>query len=125
MKKRLFFINESGFILPYVLFLITIIFIVLTANIHIYKQETYNTHHHLEQLKIETLVQMGIMTFKNDYMDKNIQTNEVTYTFPDGTVDISFVPKELNEHLLHIRAQTNDNSYYTTRNIINIDSESI
>src|SRR5699024_12432963 len=85
MKKQLSFTNSLGFILSYVLFLIMIIFIVLSASIHIYKKEMLMTHQHIEQQKIESLIQIGITMFKEELVTEDIHTEKVTYTFPDGT----------------------------------------
>ncbi|OZU89980.1 hypothetical protein CIL03_02265 [Virgibacillus indicus] len=100
MRKQLFFINnEKGFFLPYVLFIISIIFIVITANITNYKNEIYITDAYLEQLKIETLFQMGHAELKEDVKNSEDMIDKKSYIFPDGNVEISLI--SFTEEIFH------------------------
>lgn len=87
MKKQLSFITEQrGFFLPYVLFITTIIFIVLTASINIYKNDIYITNRLTEQVKIKTMLQMARKQFKDNIDTLDTSSDQVEYNFPDGTV---------------------------------------
>jgi len=46
--------SQSGFFLPYVLFITAIVLFIVTANVNIYRQDVLLTHQHINQLKIET-----------------------------------------------------------------------
>ncbi|HLR75272.1 MAG TPA: competence type IV pilus minor pilin ComGG [Virgibacillus sp.] len=125
MKKQLSFMNNSGFILPYVLFIITIILIVLSASIHIYKQEINMTHHHIEQLKIETLIQMSIMAFKDDYLNDSLDSGSVTYNFPYGTVHTDYSVETTSTILMQLTIRTDEHSSYQTNHVMTIKPNDI
>lgn len=116
MKKSLHFMNnDNGFILPSILFIIVIMFIVLTTNIKIYYHDQFITEQHLEQLKIETIVQMGRLMVKKELI-KAPNTEKVHYTFPDGNITIEIIPMDHAEYHLHLTVVTNNLSTYTNRN---------
>lgn len=93
MKKQLSFLTEQqGFFLPYVLFITTIIFIVLTASINIYKNDIQITKQLSEQTKIKTMLQMAKKQFKDDTVTLDTSSTHVEYSFPDGTVRINYHP---------------------------------
>src|SRR5690625_7726432 len=83
MKKYYDFTRrESGFILPYVLVIVTIALIVMMTSIKIYEQEFKVTHHYLEQIKIETLMQMAYVQFHEDYDKNDASQIRTEYEFP-------------------------------------------
>src|SRR5699024_3718879 len=126
MKKQLSFTNSLGFILSYVLFLIIIIFIVLSASIHIYKKEMLMTAQHIEQQKIESLIQMGITMFKEELLKKDIDKDYITYTFPDGTVDILVKPLNVQYVLLlRLTVETDNDTSLQTRYVMDISAYDI
>ena len=66
IQKRLDFMRQSeGFIFPYVLFIISILFLIITGSITSYQHDTSITDNMLEQVKIETLFQMSHTEFKD------------------------------------------------------------
>ncbi|MUV39645.1 hypothetical protein JNUCC1_03529 [Lentibacillus sp. JNUCC-1] len=109
MPKPSFFINQSGFILPYVVFISALVLIALSASIHMYHNEIYMTDIEMENIKTETLLQMGY----TNYM-KTIETGESPgeqfYTFPQGRVHIQFVESKA---ILNIKTTTNKNQRQT------------
>lgn len=123
MRKQLSFMNEDGFMLPYVLFIVTIILVVLTTSIHMYKQDTIMTYHHTEQLKIESLIQMGLMSLKTDHLHENIDQDKATYSFPDGTVHLSFLPSTEDDMLLvQLTVYTKNGSSYQTEHVMTLST---
>lgn len=129
MKKQSFFIwvqkrktTEQGFVLPYVLFITALTFIILTASIHTYQQAMQVSDRQIDQIKIETLLQMGIEKFKQEYITNDIPRLTVDYTFPDGQVTItSDIINEL-ECELHLSVLTVNQSAYTTLHTMNLQS---
>lgn len=107
--------KEQGFILPYTLFITTIILLLLTASINIYSREIQMTHHALEQLKLETLFQMGRTKFKNEFPFPAPVNDTTVYDFPDGRVQIEYIPTE-DEHNLHFTIYTKNDSVITKVN---------
>lgn len=96
--------NEQGFILPYVLFILVIMMLLVTSSIHIYQNNTRLTQRHIEQLKFETLFQMGQVRFKKDLQEGNIPESHAhddkqkkEYTFPDGDVTITYKKTDIKE----------------------------
>ena len=70
MRNQLPFMNESGFYLPYVLMVAVISLTILTTTIYLYKNEIETTHYVTEQIKAETLIQMGRVQFKKEKLYK-------------------------------------------------------
>ncbi|MGM8213494.1 hypothetical protein ACLIBH_12020 [Virgibacillus sp. W0430] len=122
MKNQFNFINkEAGFYLPFVLFIITICFIILTASINMYKNEIEVTHKQLEQIKVETLFQISRTKLKNEIKENKFKhTNQITYQLQDGFVTITFMPIEENSYQMHFTILTNKNTYYELTNRLNM-----
>lgn len=98
--------NEKGFILPLVLFITAIVMVIVLSGIQIYKNNIQLTHHHIQQLKIETLLQSALTRFKQELKNGDItlpgssdELLSTSYTFPDGQVEIHrrMVDKEKEE----------------------------
>lgn len=113
MKKQLSSTNsESGFIFPYVLLIATVLFIVITANINMYRQEIQLTYQTIDQLKVETLLQMGYAKFLEEFSKEDLdQKITVQYDFPDGNVTIEFNQVTSDEGQLLFQMNTKNNSY--------------
>ncbi|HLQ98453.1 MAG TPA: hypothetical protein VK135_07160, partial [Candidatus Dormibacteraeota bacterium] len=91
MKKRSCIISdESGFFLPYVLFIVALVFIIITANIRTYQHEIEITYHHIERVKAETIIQMGLAKFKERELPTELETLHIDYLFPDGEVTLIY-----------------------------------
>ena len=102
MKNYLPFITrDNGFILIHVLFVISLTFILVTSGIASYRNEIYITDRQLEQIKIETLFQMGQAKYKQEQNASSSPIQSVSYEFPDGYVDISIVRIEEDFTELH------------------------
>src|SRR5699024_12147737 len=81
MKNKLFYItNQHGFFLPYVLFIVSLTFIIVSTNIKIYNNEIQMMNHLTEQIKIETLLNMGRTKFTKEMIDNKNVTNTILYT---------------------------------------------
>ncbi|WP_088050629.1 hypothetical protein [Virgibacillus dakarensis] len=112
MKKQLSFINKQhGFFLPYVLFITAIVLFVLTVNTNTYKNDIRIIHNHLEQLKIETLVQMGREKFKVETGTHTDERGTVSYSFPPGNVKIIYNRLTLTEYRLFFTVETGEKTY--------------
>lgn len=121
MKKRLYFTNTKGFILPLSLFVLSLVFIFIMANIYVYQQEGTMTFNHIEQIKGETLIQMGIEKFKEE---NPLEEDTTKYTFPYGTVNIkSTFDEEKDNIILTITAETDQNTTLTSSYTIRVFSE--
>lgn len=115
MKKPSFIMsNQSGFFLPYVLFITTIIFIIITASIRTYQHEIEITHHLIDQLRGETIVQMGLAKFNQEYLPIERDTFSVYYNLPDGEVTIVYSFIDDSEYRLHFTVITKNGLTYTT-----------
>jgi len=107
--------NEAGFFLPYVLFITTLIFIIITANMHIYQQEILISNMHSEQIQMETLFQMGYVAFKKEVRLLEEDTGKREYDFPVGTVQINYREVSKNKYRLLFTIYTNDNAVYSMK----------
>lgn len=91
MKKSLLFTNdEKGFILPLVLLIAALMFLFVSTNIAIYKNEMVVTKNELSQLRINTLFQSGRAKFTTEIPTLKQDQGTVNYTFPNGTVKIIY-----------------------------------
>lgn len=109
--------NEKGFILPYVLFIITLLFLLITTNTNHYQREIEITARHIQQVKMETLFQMGREKVKSEI--EHVQLNDtLIYNFPDGRVRIKITAlgDGYSELLFNITSNSNEHLY----EIINI-----
>lgn len=91
MKKRLpTMTNERGFYLPYALIVSVIILSIITTSIFIYQNELNITRSLLDQIEVETLIQMGKAQFIKDEVYNHQDKGQVNYEFPSGKVHITF-----------------------------------
>lgn len=115
MKKRSCIISEeSGFYLPYVLFIVALVFIIITANIRIYHHEIEITDHHIERVKAETIIQMGLAKFKEDELPTELETLHIDYLFPDGEITLIYSLISDLEYRIHCTVLTNNGLEYTS-----------
>lgn len=83
--------SEKGFFLPYVLFITSLVLIIVTASAHAYHREIQITHHQIEHIRLETLLQMGLASFKEEHIPNDLSHFTVDYLFPDGEVTITYL----------------------------------
>lgn len=112
--------NQRGFILPYTLFVIAIVLLLLTIQIRTYQNDIRISHNHQEQLKIETLIQMGREQFKQDIVSKEKTTGAVTYKFPPGKVIIKYTQIDSAEYKLEWDVYSSDKTY-RKQTVMNLD----
>src|SRR5699024_7304154 len=89
MKNQSYFTNSRGFILPSIILIILLLLIVFTTSILIYKQEMFIAKNHMEQLKIESLIHLGIESYKEDLKVSEYFIDKQIYSFSQGDVTIS------------------------------------
>ncbi len=83
--------------LPYVLFVVSLVFIMITSSILLYRNDLYLTDHYLEHIRIETLFQMSQMKFNQEILSTNSTIpSTVQYDFPDGKVIIHITEESEN-----------------------------
>ena len=114
MRRRFSFItSQSGFFLPYVLFITAIVLFIVTANVNIYRQDVLLTHQHINQLRIETLIQMAYKKFEEEYIPLELDTIDMEYNFPYGVVQMKYVKLDDTEYNLRVSIVTSSNFEYT------------
>ncbi|MFC4022799.1 hypothetical protein ACFOUV_03100 [Oceanobacillus longus] len=113
--------NQHGFILPYVLFITTLALILITAHIHSYQLGIEITDRYVQQLKMETLFQMGRERIKTD-IDEIAVPGTLNYNFPYGEVRIEVQEIEQNNYELFFTITTNSNNHiYAIKNILEVE----
>ncbi|WP_226035030.1 hypothetical protein [Aquibacillus saliphilus] len=124
MRKRLAFINEffanrDGFIFPYVAFIVVLVLVTITGSINLYRNNIEMTNFNEEQLKIDTLFQMGKSQFKQELLPENLNTsNQYTFFFPHGSVDITVLSyTEKNIYAKYDISTTKQSKYVTFSSI--------
>lgn len=121
MKKRCVLIfNERGYILPSIILMIFIALIGLTATISIYHEEMEMTKSHIEQLKIDTLIQMAYTKFKENYPFIEQYHEEVHYSFKDGDVSLTYTVLDDLRVNVYVYVETDNNAYHSTRKMITL-----
>ena len=103
MKKRLSILcNQSGFYLPYVLFLTVVVLFTLVTHISVYQRDIQVTHQHLEQLRIETLNQMALKKMQAELLPEEPNGWRMNYSFPSGTVELKLHALSDDLYNLHV-----------------------
>jgi hypothetical protein len=94
--KKLFisFHNQNGFLFPYVLFTAVLACVIVSSSVVIHKNNTNFASFYKEQLKMNTLTQMGISLFKEEIGSINTDQGSRSYSFPYGNVKIHYQKKE-------------------------------
>lgn len=92
MRKVSFSItNDKGFILLHVLFIISLLFIIVSYGVSSYRNEVYITQRQVEQITVESIFQMARESYKRDLATSEEIINNITYEFPQGGTDISIL----------------------------------
>lgn|SRR5690625_5171868 len=111
MKKYSSFINnERGFYLPVVLIVSVVMISATTTTIFIYKNEIKATELLLEQLEIETSLQIAMEKFNYDKEYETSDSGKFNYTLPHGIVTGSFT-NEVEYTFVELRIATDHLEY--------------
>ncbi|MFS0672806.1 hypothetical protein [Ornithinibacillus sp. 179-J 7C1 HS] len=112
MREQLSFIlKENGFMFPSVLLVCTVVLLTFSTNIFSLQHDLKMTYNLIEQVKSQTLFQMGYTKYKKEYLE-NINSETVEYHFPNGKVMITLEEVEDMNHIL-FKIET-DKEYYST-----------
>ncbi|WHX27503.1 hypothetical protein QNH47_06510 [Virgibacillus halodenitrificans] len=122
MKKRFLstITNQRGFILPVVLFTISIFFILITATITSYQNEIHMSEAHLERVKMHTLLQMSFQLVMEEYDDLSALPHTLHYSFLQGEVNITTTSITDDTWETLAKVTTNNHSEHTFKHTINI-----
>lgn len=130
MLKQFHFIknSENGFFLPFVLVISLVIILLITTFIKMYESEIVMTKNLINQLEVDTIVQMSLEQFKQVIDELDHIEGELTYTYPkqyeanirymfldDEDVKLSYKIKLSNEDLYDVT------QFYSLRNMNAID----
>ncbi|WP_029271021.1 competence type IV pilus minor pilin ComGG [Virgibacillus alimentarius] len=116
-KQSAFITNQYGFFLPYVMFITTLVFILVTSSVTIYKNDVQITYKLTEQIKTQTLMQMGYTKFKENVDGLENKTDTIEYMFPDGTVEITYIIKGKQEIQAQFFIKTNNTENQNQYNV--------
>ena len=119
MKNYLKWIkNERGQMLLFVLISASIIFLLFTASIKLYMNTIEDTQFLLEQLEVETLIQMS----KVDLLSNNEESQSVYYyVYPNGAIELQLQSKHDNRYVLNNEIILKNDSIYETTYEMNIE----
>jgi hypothetical protein len=91
------------------------------SNIAIYRNDLQITANQLEQVRIETLFQMGRTKFKEELDPHHKPKDIVNYVFPDGIVEILIDNINGNHYELYISVSTTEHkSKYAFNDILHV-----
>src|SRR5699024_6088274 len=121
MKKQFVIMtNNKGFILPSLLLIIFVTFISITTSAIIFTNELVMTQNNIDQLKIETLIQMTYTQFNEEFPPFEQEQEEVHYLFPYGDVKITYTILNDSQVNLYFFVQTDNDDIYTVTKLISI-----
>lgn len=83
-----------------------------------YNKDIEMTYQHIEQLHIETIIQMAKQKIKKE-LKKSPQINNKTFHFPVGTAEVYIRDSFKNGYLLEIRVTTSNHSTFSTITYLN------
>lgn len=81
-----------------------------------YQDEIQITHNQINQLKIETLIQMARTSFKEEILLGKELDNPIHYHFPYGDVEIDYIVINENEYHLLFSIKTDSNATFMIAN---------
>lgn len=105
--------DESGFFLPFVIYVVIIIFSVITTTLTIYNNDLNISNQSWEQMKAETIVQMSVKQFKLDKPYVTNSTGTTIYEFPTGNVIVNYKMLEENQYLLMLTIETDRETLFS------------
>ncbi|QDP40600.1 hypothetical protein FN924_10605 [Radiobacillus deserti] len=102
---------------------VIIILLGLLSSLTIYQNHLHSTLYLERRLQVESLFQLGLTTFKDEYQGLNEDAGSRFYVFPDGSVTIKYENLSDNKMKLTILVKTPESSSpYRTQKIIPISS---
>lgn len=134
MRKKLDIIhNEKGFSLPYVLLITSIVLLYLTSSIISLHQNLTMTNNTLEQIKAQTLFQMGYTRFRTEKLDEKVKeklyekiqlnnSEPIIYQFTYGETKITTTTTNNSLIHIHVEITTTNNYYYSVTKSLNFSS---
>lgn len=122
MKEQLFMNkNEGGYFFPLVLFVVTVLFATVATSTIIYKNEIEIVDKLMEQLHVETIIQMSKVKFQSDALYENENTGNVNYIFPPGDVNINYSMIDSETVLLQMLITTNKSTVFRFNVLLTIE----
>lgn len=82
--------NERGFVFPFLFFLVSLLLIALTYNIHTYQTSIAMSVYHQENIIYDSLYQMALEDLYRDLNELTWETphEQLAYHYPSGEVII-------------------------------------
>lgn len=114
LKKDLpFIINEKGFVFPFVLFVLSFIFMLLFFNLAQYESEITYAKEHIDEINMETLIQMTVFNLKRELKDNLEITNfKKSYRFPNGEVEATVSRESSHQYHYSLTIFTDNRTRY-------------
>lgn len=122
MKGRsLLWMNEKGYMFPFVLFASLLLFSTVGTTVLIYRNDLAVSDRLIEQMKAETLVQMSIRTFYREKPFLAKQHGTEVYQFPSGMVEIHYTPTEEGQFRLVLTVETDEGERFSMQKIVRLN----
>ncbi len=96
--------------LPLVLFVTALVFLIISTTVHRYQNNVIMTKNQIEQLKIETLVQMSREKIKQELIQNGEIENQMDISFPYGEVSVRITSLTPEKYRLFFTITTNNQS---------------
>lgn len=115
--------KPNGFILIHVLFIIALLFLLISSSIASYHSDLFITNGQIEQIRVETLFQMGRVRYLEEQQEIDEVLTETEYHFPDGTVEVSILneTEEYRKLTFHIVLEP-QKAWFSINHLIKKDS---
>lgn len=113
MKERLKYMkHESGFFLPYTLVVVLITLMILITSVQVYTNEVNISYRTMQQLEIETLIQMGIAKLVQEISFATFKRGKIVFEFPNGRSELEFISLIDDDINLKFKITTTNNTIY-------------
>ncbi len=103
---------------PFVLFITVLVLMIITATAYHYQNNIVMTKNQIEQLKIETMVQMSRKKVKQELIQNGELKEQMDFSFPYGDVSLRINAIPSNKYTLLFTITTDNQSTIQLRGFL-------
>ncbi|RFA32810.1 hypothetical protein CAI16_16855 [Virgibacillus dokdonensis] len=119
IKKSSIIRNNAGFMFPFVLVITVLVLLIITATAYHYQNNIVMTKNQIEQLKIETMVQMSRERVKQALIQNGELKKQMYFSFPYGDVSLRINALSSDKYTLFFTITTDNQSTIQLRGFLN------
>lgn len=108
--------------LPLVLIIISLVIVLMSSNIHHYHNNLAITKNQIDQVTMETLIQIAREKLKRKLLE-NEQLDKETFTLPQGEVNVRITQLDEHSYQLLFTVTLDEQSKFQQIGFMNINKE--